>query len=138
MYEFLTFRVEDAMSQPVTISRRTTLAEVEERLEKRGFNALPVVDDEGHLLGLVSSLDLLRAFAFGEDTILPPYHDIMARPVETVMARDVQTVRPRTPLPRVLQKIVDSGFKSFPVVDGAGLVVGVVAREDVMRSLRGA
>ena len=53
------------------------------------------------------------------------------------MSRDVQTVRPRTPLTRVLQKIVDTGFKSFPVVDSAGLVVGVVAREDLMRSLRG-
>ena len=137
MYEFLTFRVEEAMSQPVTISSQTTLAEVEERLEKRGFNALPVVDDEGHLLGLVTSLDLLKAFAFGEDTILPPYHDIMSKPVECVMSRDVQTVRPRTPLTRVLQKIVDTGFKSFPVVDSAGLVVGVVAREDLMRSLRG-
>ena len=135
MYEFLEWRAEDVMSEPLCIAPSTTLAEAERLLEKHGYNTLPVVDAERRLLGVISSLDLLRAFDFSEDAILPAYHRIMEKSVETVMSRDAQTLTPRAPLTRVLRKLVDSGSKSFPVVDGER-VVGVVAREDVMQALR--
>jgi len=135
MYEFLDYRVLDVMSRAVTVRPDATLAEVEVILEKNGYNSLPVVDEQQRLLGVVTSLDLLRSFAFPEDTILPRFSDVMRRPVASVMSRDAQTVCPRTPLVRVLQKLVDSRNKSFPVVDDER-VVGVVAREDVMLALR--
>jgi len=135
VYEFLDVQVQDVMNRPVMVTLDTTLAEVELLLEKHGYNALPVVDTAERLLGLVSSLDLLRAFCFPEDAILPPYEEIMARGVESVMTRDVLTVCPRTPVTRVLQKIIDTRNKSFPVLDN-DRVVGVVAREDVMLALR--
>jgi CBS domain-containing protein len=135
MYEFLDYRVEDVMSRAVVVRPEATLAEAEAILEKNGFNSLPVVDAGERLLGVVTSLDLLRAFAFPEDTILPRFSDVMTRPVSSVMSRDAQSVCPRTPLTRVLQKLVDSRNKSFPVVDG-DRVVGIVAREDVMLALR--
>jgi CBS domain-containing protein len=135
MYEFLDYRVLDVMSRPVTVRPEATLAEAEAILEKNGYNSLPVVDEQGRLLGVVTSLDLLRSFAFPEDTILPRFSEVMRRPVASVMSRDAQTVCPRTPLTRVLQKLVDSRNKSFPVVDD-DRVVGVVAREDVMLALR--
>ena len=135
MYEFLDYRALDVMSRAVTVRPETTLAEAEAILEKNGFNSLPVVDERERLLGVVTSLDLLRAFAFPDDTILPRFSEVMRRPVSSVMSRDAQTVCPRTPLTRVLQKLVDSRNKSFPVVDD-DRVVGVVAREDVMLALR--
>jgi len=135
VYEFLEWRAEDVMSEPLCVAPNTTLAEAEKLLEQHGFNALPVVDAEGRLEGVVTALDLLRAFDFSEDAILPAYHRIMQRSVASVMSRDAQTVTPRTPLTRVLRKLVDSRSKSFPVVDG-GRVVGVVARVDVMQALR--
>ena len=135
MYEFLDYQVQDVMNRPLVVTADTTLAEVELLLEKHGYNALPVVDAAERLVGLVSSLDLLRAFSFPEDVILPPYEKIMVRGIEGVMTRDVLTVCPRTPLTRVLQKIIDTRNKSFPVVDD-DRVVGMVAREDVMLTLR--
>jgi len=135
VYEFLDYRVQDVMNRPVSVGPDATLAEVELLLEKHGYNALPVVDAGERLLGLVTSLDLLRAFDFSEDTILPPYEQVMQRRVQQVMTRDVLTVCPMTPLQRVIEKIVDTRNKSFPVVDG-DRIVGVVAREDVMLALR--
>jgi CBS domain-containing protein len=135
MYEFLDYRVEDVMSRAITVRAETTLAEAEALLEKQGFNSLPVVDAGERLVGVVTSLDLLRAFAFPEDTILPRFSDVMQRPVSSVMSLDAQSVCPRTPLTRVLQKLVDTRNKSFPVVDD-DRVVGIVAREDVMLALR--
>lgn len=135
MYEFLDWRVQDVMSQAASVRPESSLAEVEEILEKHGFNALPVVDEEGRVVGVVTSLDLLRAFDFAEDVLLPPYDEVMQRSAAEIMSSDVQTVCPRTPLTRVVQKIVDTRNKSFPVVDDDRLV-GVVAREDVMNALR--
>jgi CBS domain-containing protein len=135
MIEFLDYQVQDVMSRPVCVRGETTIAEVEALLEKHGWNGVPVVDEAERPVGFVTSLDLLAAFAFPEDTILPPFERVLERPVTDVMSRDVLTVCPRTPLTRVLQKLVDSRSKSFPVVDD-GRVVGVVAREDVMGALR--
>jgi len=136
VYEFLEWQVEDVMSEPVCIAATATLAEAERMLEERGFNALPVVDADGRLQGLLTSLDLLRAFDFSEDTILPAYHRIMQREVASVMSRDALSVTPKAPLTRVLRRLVDTRNKSFPVVDDDGRVIGVVAREDVMQALR--
>ncbi len=136
MYEFLTYQVRDVMSPPVMANARASLADVEAILEKNGFNALPIVDDESRLTGIVTTLDLLRAFAFDDDSILPPYDDIMQRPVSGILSPDALTVPPRQSLTRTLEKMVATRNKSFPVVDEGGRLVGMVAREDVMRALR--
>jgi CBS domain-containing protein len=136
MYEFLDYRACDAMTaEPVTVRPEASLAEVEAVFEKHDFNGLPVVDEAGALLGVVTKLDLMKAFRFTDESIFPPYEEIMTRPAGTVMTRDVLTVTPRAPLTRVLEKMLDTRNKSFPVVDD-GALVGVVAREDVLGALR--
>jgi CBS domain-containing protein len=127
MYEFMNYQVRDVMSHPVSIGSEASLGEVERVLEKNGFNALPVVDTDDRLIGFVTTLDLLKAFAFNDESILPSYDDIMSR--------YPATVPPRQPLTRTLQKMIDSRNKSFPVVVD-GRLVGIVAREDLMRALR--
>ena len=52
------------------------------------------------------------------------------------MAKEPAVVQPSMRLTRVLEKMVDTRNKSFPVVDAKGALVGVVAREDVMQALR--
>ena len=136
MYEFLDYRVCDAMTpDPVGVAPEASLAETEALLEKHDFNALPVVGPRGELLGVVTKLDLLRAFRFTDDHMFPPYEEIMAQPVRSVMTEDVTTVTPRTPLTRVLETLVRIRSKSVPVVDD-GRVVGIIAREDVLAALR--
>jgi len=137
MYEFLDYVVSDVMSKPVTIGRDATIAEAERILEQTGFNGMPVVDAGGALVGFVTSLDLLDAFRFTPDAMLPPYDQIMGKPVSSVMVQTPAVVQPRTRLTRVLEKMVDTRNKSFPVVDPDGdRLVGMIAREDVMQALR--
>ncbi len=135
MYEFLDYEAHDAMTRKtVTVHPRTSIAAAQALLDEHDFNGLPVVDDEGELVGMLTKLDLLAAFDFDQDDILPRYHEIMERPVSLVMTRDVRTVTPRARLERVLRKMVDTRCKSFPVVD-SGRLVGIIAREDVLRAL---
>ncbi len=135
MYEFLDYRVCDAMTvAAVSVGESTTLAQAEALFEKHDFNSLPVVAGK-RLVGVVTKLDLLKAFRFNDETMFPAYEQIMSQPVSQVMTRDVVSVHPRTPLTRVLENLVDLRAKSLPVtVDGE--LVGIVAREDVLRALR--
>ena len=136
MYEFLDYRVLDAMTRnPVQVGPDASLAETEALFEQHDFNALPVVGPSGELLGVVTKLDLLRAFRFTEDHMFPPYQEVMAVPVRQVMTTDATVVTPRTPLTRVLETLVRMRMKSLPVVED-GRVVGMIAREDVLAALR--
>lgn len=135
MFEFLDYQVRDVMSDPVCITPETSVGDAERLLEERGFNAVPVANGDGGLLGLVSSLDLLGAFRFDDESTLPAYESIMRRPVAEIMTLTPLTVTPLAPLTRVLEKMIATRNRSFPVVDD-GRVVGVVSRRDVMRALR--
>jgi CBS domain-containing protein len=135
VYEFLRWQVRDVMSKPITMPPTTSLGEAQRLFEQHGFDVFPVVDDSERLLGVVSSLDLLAAFTFTPEVTLPPYSQLMKEPISRVMSREVSTVTPRTPLTRVLERLVRERRKSLPVVDGDRLV-GVVAREDLMTALR--
>jgi acetoin utilization protein AcuB len=136
MYEFLDYRVADAMTKsPVTVTPDTPIAKAEALLEEHGWNALPVVEDGSRLVGMVTSLDLLKAFRFTDDRLFPAYEEIMARPVREVMSEKLTTVSPRTPLTRALEKMVRTRNKSLPVALG-GELQGILAREDVLNALR--
>lgn len=136
MYEFLKYEVRDAMTvDPVTISPQTPLREVEALFEQHDFNGVPVVDEQRHLLGMMTKFDVLKAFSFSVDSLAPDYAAIMEQTAETVMTRDPTSVAPQLPLSRLLQRLVDLRVKSLPVVEQDRLV-GVIAREDVLKALR--
>lgn len=136
MYEFLGYTVADVMTRsPVTIAPGRPLVEAAALFDQHDFNALPVVDEAGRLEGLLTKLDFLRAFVFTRESMIPRYHEILARPVASAMTRAPETLPPHEPLTRVLQRMVDERRKSFPVVE-EGRLVGIVAREDLMRALR--
>ncbi|MCG8590105.1 MAG: CBS domain-containing protein [Proteobacteria bacterium] len=136
MYEFLRYLTEDVMAVDlVTIAPDATLRDAEDVFEAHGFNGLPVVAADGEMVGFLTQLDLLRAFRFDDDTMFPPYPSIARTPVAAVMTREFRSVRPRTPVFRVLEKLVKFRTKSLPVLDGDRLV-GIISREDVVQALR--
>jgi CBS domain-containing protein len=136
MYEFIEYQVADAMTfHPVTVRPGATLADTEALFERYDYDCLPVCDGEGRLRGVVSKLDFLRAFAFTPDTMVPRYAEIMQRPVASVMTRAPTTVPQDMRLTRVLQMLVATRHKSFPVTAGS-MLLGMIARQDVVRALR--
>jgi CBS domain-containing protein len=135
MYEFLRYQIRHVMTRdPVTVVADASLADVQALFQRHDFNALPVVDDARRLVAIVTKLDLLKAFIFTPDSIVPPYADIMQRPIGTVMTRHPLAVEPDVPLTRLVELMVNTRNKSFPVVQD-GRVVGIVAREDVLGAL---
>lgn len=136
MYEFLRYTVKDAMTpSPITVSSSTTLRKVEDIFEAHDFNGVPVVNQENFLLGMMTKFDLLKAFIFTPDAVVPHYDQIMQQTVETVMTLNPETVMLDLPLSRLLQQLVARQVKSFPVVE-KGFLVGIISREDVLRALQ--
>jgi len=136
MYEFLSYVASDFMTKdPVTIAPSATLAEARQVFALRSFNGLPVVDDDGRFVGFLTKLDWLKAFTFSSEHIVPHYNDIMQLPVCRFMTCDVVAVDVATPLTRVLQRMVDTRYKSVPVLQGHR-VVGMISREDIVRALQ--
>jgi CBS domain-containing protein len=136
MYRFLACTVSQYMTQTVeTVTRQTTMRELEALFEKHDFNAFPVVED-GKMLGIVSKFDFLRAFAFTSGRMVPHYDELMGQPVADVMTEAVVHVDPTSPLTRVLQLMVGLKARSFPVVSSDHQLEGMISREDVMRALK--
>ena len=104
--------------------------------EKHDFNAFPVVEEGGRLLGIVTKFDFLRAFAFTIGQMVPHYDELMRRTVAEMMTEAVLHVEPTTPLTRVLELMVSLRTRSVPVMSAQRQLLGMISREDVMRALR--
>jgi CBS domain-containing protein len=136
LYKFLEQMVAGSMTRNVkTVSRGLTLRELEDLFERDDFNAYPVEEDT-QIVGLVSKFDFLSSFMFTPAHMTPRYEDLMKRTVADIMTPDFIYVRGETRLTRVLQLMVDHRIRSMPVIEGDQRLVGMVAREDVMRTLR--
>jgi CBS domain-containing protein len=136
MYRFLAGTADKYMTRVVTtVTRQTTMHELEALFEKHDFNSLPVVED-GKMLGIVTKFDFLRAFSFTTGQMVPHYDELMRRPVAEMMTEAVVHVEPAAPLTRVLQLMVNLRSRSFPVIGPERQLVGMISREDVIRALK--
>ena len=135
LYAFLSLTARDAMTRSVvTVAPDQSLAELERLFEGYSFNSCPVIE-EGQLVGIVTKLDFLKAFLFDSLDPVPLYENIIQKTVRDVMTATVITVREEQPLLTVLRTMVDLRMKSFPVVTPDGVVVGMIAREDIARAV---
>jgi CBS domain-containing protein len=123
--------------QVKTVARDTTLRNFDALFTKHDFNAFPVVEG-ANMVGLVTKFDFLKAFAFTTGQLLPHYDEIMKRTVREVMTEAVVHVEPTAPLTRALQLMVNLKARSFPVLSPDKQLVGMLAREDIMRALKDA
>jgi len=132
---FFERKVADHMTtKVVSLLPDATLRDAGELFDRHDFNSIPLVQD-GKLAGIVSKFDFMRAFAFTEEHPIPDYEALMNEPVRAFMREEMLTVLPDMPLTRVLQRMVETRTRSFPVVTG-GKLVGIISREDIIRALR--
>jgi CBS domain-containing protein len=109
----------------VTCSPDTSIREAIELLLSRGYSGLPVVDEDGKLIGVITEFALL-AIAYDEA--------VEDQKVEQHMTRDVITVEAAEPISRVADLCIVHRVRRVPVVD-RGRVVGLISRRDVLRAL---
>ncbi|QRP50363.1 HPP family protein [Amycolatopsis sp. FDAARGOS 1241] len=131
-------RARDLMSAPVvTVHPWAPAKEAAEVLSGHGFTALPVVDEDERLVGIVTEADLIRGRipADARSAYLRPEPPV---PVDTtvaqVMTAPVTAMSSGTDVADLCQALVDARIRAMPIVDGSR-VVGIVTRGDVVRIL---
>jgi CBS domain-containing protein len=121
---------------PITLPAATPLAQAAAVMAGRNLKRLPVVDEGGRLVGMVSRYDLLKTVAEGlRQRPEQPLRLADGAPatVGGLMIMDVPTVRRETPLAETLDRLLETEKRRVVVVDDAEHVVGIITDGDVLR-----
>lgn len=137
-----TLHVSDVMNPSViSISDEAALSEAIDKLRENHISALVVVDHSGHMVGLISQTDLLRAWQQATDD-----PNTMGSPVSAFMTRDVISCAPHKSLDYAMRTLNQHKIHRLVVVesrDGGRFVsdrmmpVGIVSQTDIVRALIG-
>ena len=138
-------RVRDIMTpNPITIDPQAPVGTAVAVMRERRLRHLPVVDDRGHLVGIVTDRDLRSAML---GPAIAEYADTAERGrlralaadlddmrVSHVMTWDARTTEPEAPIAQAAAVMADARVGSLPVVEGSRLV-GILTERDVLRAL---
>ena len=134
--------VRDVMSdQPRTVAPDTTLTEAARTLARTGLGALPVVDEDRRVIGMVTEREIIRhllkvqAFT-GPDARAASPSAVATKTVRDAMTRQVLCVAPEQPIAEVASLMSNKDVDRVPVVRD-GRLVGFLTRGDIVRKLIG-
>ena len=136
--------VKDLMTpQVVTIGPATPFKEIVARLANHRVSAVPVVDDDGLVLGVVSEADLLLKEEFPDPDADIPLFWTKRRRLErdraaATTARDLMSVAvvsiaPDATVAEAARRMHSAGVKRLPVLDEGGRLVGILSRADLLK-----
>jgi CBS domain-containing protein len=139
------------ISSVVCVKPTSSVREAANTLLERRISAVPVVDDQGKLVGIVSEGDLLHRAEAGterrrswwlrvltrDETLAAEYAKVHGRKVSDVMTRNVITAGPDTPLHEIAALLEKNAIKRVPIVEN-GQVVGIVSRANLIQAVASA
>jgi acetoin utilization protein AcuB len=129
--------VRERMStQPVTIPADTPITEALRAMRQGGVRRMPVLDEEGKLVGIVSEKDLLYASPSPATSLtVSEMHYLLSHLlVSELMTGEVITVGPDTPVEEAARIMADYKIGGLPVMEGDRLV-GIITETDVFTVL---
>jgi PII-like signaling protein len=126
----------------LTVHLDTPLEEAARVLLQHVFTALPVVDVQQHLLGILYEVDLLPMVASDVAFLDPATQGLLREApgslegtVETVMRREVLRLDPNVSIRTAAHLMLSHEVQQLPVVDNAGRLVGIISRIDLLRTV---
>ncbi|MGD8258081.1 MAG: CBS domain-containing protein [Desulfobacterales bacterium] len=145
-------KVKDIMSKDIiSVTPDTEIAHVAKLLLEKRINGVPVVDEDGSLVGIICQSDLIAqqknipipSLFTLLDGFMPltslkrldkEVEKIAAAQVAHAMTHNPETVGPETAIEDVAALMVDKSFHTLPVVE-EGKLVGIVGKEDILKTL---
>src|SRR5262252_1884320 len=135
-------------SEVITVREDATVPEVARLMAERGISAVPVVDRENQIVGMVSEGDLLHRTETGTERRRAWWLDMVSSTnklageyikshsakVKDVMTRDVLSVTEETAVADIAVLLETNRIKRVPVVRD-GKIVGIVSRANLVRAL---
>lgn len=145
--------VADVMSRDlITVKPQTPIKEAIKILAEQRISGLPVVDDAGKLMGVISETDLL----WQETGVEPPLyimfldsviflenparhehelHKALGQTVGEVMSTELVTVKPDQPLRKAAKLMQERSIRRLAVTDDAHEVIGILTPGDIVRAM---
>jgi predicted transcriptional regulator len=115
------------MVRPVLFARRGKIArDIALQLLTGGFSEMPVLDEEGRVIGMLTEHDLIKAAETGGD--------LAQTTAEEIMSTEVVTAERDTQLGELMKRMTDQNIHRLLITD-QGRLVGVVAQCDVLKIL---
>src|SRR5450755_3989260 len=132
-------KARDVMVSPVvTVKPSSSVKEVATTLLERRISAVPVVDDQGKLVGIISEGDLMHRSEAGTERQrswwLLGWTGDETLAAEDVMTRNVITATPKTPLHEIAALLERNSIKRVPIVKD-GQLVGIVSRANLIQGV---
>ncbi len=155
----ITEPVEKYMQTKVTtVWEETPLKVAYEIMRLSGERALPVLDDDGRMVGIIGDTDLLKVFEITESThkselsggtegdrwgwdsknviyITKKRLELPDKPVKDVMVRDVVTVTKRTSVSECAKRMARKRIEQIPVINAEGDLIGMVKDIDLLKAM---
>ncbi|MCG7840740.1 MAG: CBS domain-containing protein [Methanomassiliicoccales archaeon] len=126
--------VKDIMTKEVvTVSPDTDLKKLKEMFEQYDFNSFPVLDGQ-KMVGVVSKLDLLRAFSAGLHVTTGRFMKLYSNNAADIMHTATVYVSPEDSLSKAVDYMVEFKLRSVPVLE-MGVLKGMISRQDIIRCL---
>jgi CBS-domain-containing membrane protein len=147
-------KAKDVMTNDViTVTRGTSVRDLALLFTERHISSVPVVDDNGDLIGIVSESDLIEQdknlhiptvvsifdwviYLESDKRFEKELQKMTAQTVGEIYSEEVFSVGPETPVSEVADIMSSKKVHAVPVVEGRR-VVGVVARIDLIRTMVG-
>jgi len=142
-------RAMDVMVRDViTVGREDTIADAAKLIAQNDVSALPVVDEEGQLVGIISESDLMNREEIGTDvhhpwwieavtpaaTLAKEFAKSHGKRVKEVMSDNVITATEETPLAEIAAILERNRIKRVPIIKD-GKLVGIVSRSNLVQAL---
>lgn len=145
----ITMTVESIMDSKVfTVRNTTSLRDVWKMFSQKKINAAPVVDKEGHLVGILTKEDMLQLLypdyrAYVTDIGIASdasqedkeFAVVIKRKASEVMHKNVIFTHKQTSVMRVLGRMIAHHVNQLPVVDDQNSVVGIITKGTIFNSL---
>ena len=120
---------------PVTARPYQPVLEAVALMTEHGFKHVPITDDDGRLVGIISDRDVRTAIGDPAEALGRDLTEIEEMPISTVMTRPAESVREEAPLVEVAHQLAHESIGALPVLDEEERVVGIVSYVDVVRKL---
>ena len=121
----LSLKLEKIMTRPAISARKNTPAkDIAFEIFYGFFSGMPVTDENGKVIGVVTELDLLKQVRAGKD-----FEKLAAA---DIMTEDPITIDVTTPIQDVLHIMIEKNIIRIPVTE-EGRLVGVISRRDILR-----
>lgn len=117
----------------ITVGPNTTLPEAHQLMMTEEIRRLPVIDDQGHLLGIVTLGDIRGAEPSAATSLsVWELNYLLAKlKLEQIMTSDPLTITPEATIGQAARMMLENRISGLPVVDDQGKLAGIITESDI-------